>query len=307
MGLFDGYVEDAEGNLHAIPKVGRPKKSLSDQQDSKMVTDETDSQGHHIYIRECSSCGKEVRFTRGDRPAECPWCGNKFWDKPRDEFKLFMLQEKFIERGRDEKVLGEMYETLESYSETLVKKALRNRIVLTPEEIHDKASDMALSLIDSFRKSDTYVIHGSFGGLLSKIRLGVMFSSDAQMHDKMLSLDAEIKDNMSLMDNPTVYLADGLLNADAYEVNAATELEKADSAETDKKVCNLIFEEEKTMRECRDDWKDGILFLAGMRNYLKNDSKCTADELYSIYGDTVREDVEYMLRKIKEQLVESAS
>lgn len=297
MGLFE--TDEDEGSFRR--KVGRPRKSLSQQQDSNMGTKNLDENGNQIYTRICPGCKKVVSFTRKTKPAVCPFCHDKYWDKPRDEYVLFKAQEKWISGGRDPKGLGAMYPMLLSYSSTLVKSALRNRVVLSEEDIGDKASDMALTVISSYQKNACYEVTGSFGGLLTKIRLGVMFSDSVQNDDKTLSLDYELKENMNLMDNPSLFIND---EKEKYEKDAYKEFEKSSYKDIPKDVCNLIFEEFRKMREGRDDRKDALLFLVGIRNVLGKSRINDMNDLYDMYGTKIKEDVDWMMSRIRESLEE---
>lgn len=300
---FEDCIEDEFGNLIRKPKVGRPKKELSQQQDSRMDTGERDSEGHKMMSRECSCCGKPVEFAFRHKPDKCPYCGSVYWDKPRDEYKLFMLQDEFLNGGRDLHVLGRMYPVLESYSENFVKKALRNRIIMTPEQIHDKASDMAFTILKSYEGNNKdYKVRGSFGGLLQKIRLGVMFGTNVQQDDQMLSLDYEIKENVTLMNNPTSFIDDGEENRAKYESDAYSECVRNESEHMDGTVCDLIFDEHRKMREMRDDRMDSLLFLVAIRNNFLKGRKGLMDDMYSLYGTKVKDDVDWMMGSVRDYL-----
>ena len=321
MGIFDTdeYYEDSEGHLHRKPRVGRPPKSasssstdddLSRQQDSRMGTKRYDENGNQIYSRLCPSCHREVEFTRGNKPEHCPHCGEVYWDKPRDEYLLFKAQEKWEKAGARVDQLGILYPMLLSYSETLVKASLRGRVVLQEEDIHDKASDMALRLISYYQRNpETYRVRSSFGGLLSKIRLEVMYSNSSRYEDSTLSLDYEIGENTTLMDSPFLngLNTDPTIDNSRYEVDAMREYETIQSEDTSNIVDKIISESvDEVRRSSRPSEKfRPYLLLVGVRNMLRRFRQSDMNNLYDYYGDTVRSDTEELMYTIHEYLLES--
>ena len=113
--------------------------------------------------KQCANCGTTVVYGYGTKPAVCPVCGNKWWDKPTDEFNLFMLQNDYISSGRQPEKLSLMYEGLIRYSENLIKKNLKGKAVLDPERIHEQAEDTALNFLEVYLKKEDYIVEFSFG------------------------------------------------------------------------------------------------------------------------------------------------
>ena len=151
--------------------------------------------------RECANCHSTVIYGYGTKPEVCPFCGNKWWDKPKDEFNLQMLQDDYIKSGRTPEKLSLMYDGLIRYCENLIKKNLKGKTNLSVERIHEQAEDTALNFLEVYLKKPDYVVEYSFGGLLSRYVAGVMYNKREQINDKTTSLDRTIAEDMKFEDN----------------------------------------------------------------------------------------------------------
>lgn len=155
----------------------------------------------------CSGCQSSVSFIARKRPEFCPHCGDKYWDKPKDERDLFIIQDKFIDHGRDPDVLGEMYPKLLRYAENLIKHKMKHRKNIDALMMEEKSNDIALMVIEKFLKSEDMLIKHSFGGLMTWIANGVLFGG--RKEDWIDSLNEHIDNNsVELQDSLSVASSD---------------------------------------------------------------------------------------------------
>lgn len=151
------------------------------------------------YSRVTSCCNKEVSYNRGEKPKTCPYCGGEFWDKPKDEQELFLLQNKYIKSGRDKKYLADMYVLIFAYSKNMILSKIRGKVTFTSHHLQEKTEDLATTFIELYLKNPEYKIENSFGGMLKKISRGILYRG--QENDKVESIDKKIEGtNLSLSD-----------------------------------------------------------------------------------------------------------
>ena len=75
-----------------------------------------------------------------------------------------------------------------------------------------------------------------------------------------------------------------------------------ESEHMDGTVCDLIFDEHRKMREMRDDRMDSLLFLVAIRNNFLKGRKGLMDDMYSLYGTKVKDDVDWMMGSVRDYL-----
>lgn len=253
-----------------------------------------------IRERKCQHCGNIVQYRYGETPQECPFCGSPYWNKPREEYKLFMIQDEYIESGFDKKKLAPMYEILVFYAENIIKRAIKGKVLFAPEVLNEKAQDVALQFFEMYFKKEGYLVQLSFGGILSKIALGVLYNPKVKQNDDLLSLDYELDERRRMGDTTTKFMEDGpekdRLNEDVYEA-----YDRKNPQESLEPVMKIIIEEKDHIRE-DFSLEDSLLYLVGMRLYLIKNPRCSIDEFYDYYGDSVKLDIENSLSRIHEDL-----
>lgn len=250
--------------------------------------------------RECRACGKPITFHRGTKPINCPHCGSPWWDLPRDEFKLFTLQKEYIDSGRDPKKLAEMYETLVFYSENIIKQNLKGKAIYEYDELYGKAEDMAITILQSYLKKPEYEIKFSFGGILKKVALGVMYNNTTKFADQALSLDQEICENLSIGDNPSRFMGDTRERAEITRDVAET-YEKEHPEDVVNNIMNIVHDNLMDTNNF-EGRAQGILYLVMIKNFLNKKSKTKKDEFLDYYGDKMLEYYDDTLEAVKKEL-----
>jgi hypothetical protein len=254
------------------------------------------------YSRVTSCCNKEVSYNRGEKPKTCPHCGGKFWDKPTDERDLFLLQERYIQSGRDKKILAEMYVLLFAYSKNMILSRIRKKVVFTPHHLQEKTEDLATTFIELYLKNPEYEIKNSFGGMLKKISNGILYRN--KDNDRVESYDKKISGtNLSLSDK----LYD--IIDDDSEVNNDTEMAYEDMLngmrENDLQVelndlIDMIYLE---FARKGNGFHKRLQYLLGLKFFFKGETEKFFIDYYSQCGNDVRDAIEKTKIVLRQYLI----
>ena len=143
-----------------------------------------------------SCCHKEVIYDASCIPSTCPHCGNPYWNKPNDEFYLFMVQDEFIKNNRDIQILwNKAYFKMMEYAKKIIQKKVRSRTFsMRWEDLCEIAEDTVNDLMDKYYRIKDYKIEGSFFGALNNIALTYLYNIKKQFEDSVLRYEDLRKD-----------------------------------------------------------------------------------------------------------------
>lgn len=143
-----------------------------------------------------SCCHKEVIYDASCVPSTCPYCGNPYWNKPNDEFYLFMVQDEFIKNNRDIQILwNKAYFKMVEYAKKIIQKKVRSSAFsMKWEELCEIATNTVIDLIDKYYRIKDYKIKGSFFGALNNISLIYLYNLKKQFEDSVLRYEDLRKD-----------------------------------------------------------------------------------------------------------------
>lgn len=253
-----------------------------------------------VRERNCQHCNQVVRYSYGETPQECPFCGSPYWNKPREEYKLFSIQDEYIDSGMNKEKLIPMYEVLVFYAENIIKKAIKGKILFSPEVLNEKAQDVALNFFEMYFKKEGYVVKTSFGGILSKISLGVLYDPKIRMADESISLDIELNEKNSLSDiAPSIVTEEEKekFSEDVYQAyDKNNPLQILDTIE------DVIRSQVKFLKEDFSK-EDAFLFLSALCLRLRKRDRNCLNEFYDYYGDTVKQDIDNTLDLVRRELI----
>ena len=245
--------------------------------------------------RICSACGKETSYGRKDKPKDCPFCHDIYWDKPKDERDLFILQDQYIESGRPNEILGRMYEKMVIYSENIIKKELKKSgMLISKDLLQEKAESMAIKLVERYLKNSNSIIQFSFGGILKKISTGVLYSTKAKQADQEISLEMSLAEDFSMMDNPSYFIKDPVAKREferSYERDAYEEYDKQYFHEISDEILSLITGMNDRIRYSQNT-ENSLYFLIGLRNFLDKKKIVSMDLYYDSCKNQDRQNIE---------------
>jgi len=141
-----------------------------------------------IIKKKCSICKKFVVMV--EEYITCPFCNSLYWSKPEKERQLFVIQDKFLDNGRNPEILGEMQPILLSYVKFLLLKMLRGKRKLTAYEIDIKVNEVIERLVIYYLQYPEWKISSSFAGILKFGIIEVLYGG--KKHDQVLSLNHKI-------------------------------------------------------------------------------------------------------------------
>lgn len=250
-------------------------------------------------MKECTVCKMEIYFSRKEKPENCPFCGEPFWDKPNDERQLFILQEIYIRNGRDPEDLGPMYLKLIDYSKNIIKHKLRNSYILPAEDFNSKSISMSLIMIERFLKDKESRIQYSFGGMLQRIANGVLFGEkkDDQvdsLNDILFDGAPEVLDSLKSLTNER---CEKLFSYDPQSSdNLMTE---NDLIKDLKRIVDLIYN-----RVYKKKSSQNMLFLVGLNHFLTKKKDTFMREYNNIIYNQTRRNIENSKLVIRKYLLE---
>lgn len=144
----------------------------------------------------CKLCKKD--FERYHKPETCPYCNEKFYDKPENERILFHLQDKyytyFDNPSLSQEYLSKMIIMIEEISRNLLISNLKKKgTFVSKEEIEDMTSDVVLKMLEYFRRP-SFRIGDSFTGYIKQVILYPLYNKRKKLREKMeVSLFQTIK------------------------------------------------------------------------------------------------------------------
>jgi hypothetical protein len=253
--------------------------------------------GRTVYrITSSTCCGSELQWVRGEKPQVCPVCGNKYYDKPGIEFKLFTYQDEFLEdyaKTRSTRILGEkMFPIIHEYAENLIKALLKGKACIAKENLYEKANDAATMLIEVIMKDPEHRMRVSFGGYLQRLCRSVAYKD--KKIDQMYSMEFIIGDDTEF--GSTISRTEIRKNDDGEEIEETITLdnryeEKEIESDLSKELCALIQKSAQIIKE-NSGIEKSWLFLIGLYNKLAIRSDRAMNGFYEIAGNEVRNLVE---------------
>jgi predicted RNA-binding Zn-ribbon protein involved in translation (DUF1610 family) len=150
-----------------------------------------------IKKRRCTNCLFTVEYKHKSKPKECPKCGDVFWDRPEDEYKLSLLQIEYL-KTRDNLILGQMYEIFKKYAKKIIIKMVKGKYFFRVDDLEMKAHDSANKMIEYYLEKPDFRIENSFGGYLSWPIRNVLYGD--KKNDNHDSLNCMIDEENELGD-----------------------------------------------------------------------------------------------------------
>lgn len=211
-----------------------------------------------VWKRRCSNCNGVVQYAHKSKPKVCPYCGDEFWSRPKDEALLARIQDEYINSGKDKEVLGKMLEPLTLYSKKiLLSIGKKIHFVFNDDLLNEKVDELVINFFSYYLKRDFY-IQLSFGAYLKRMARQVLWGKNAR-EDDHVSLNAQLEDNHELLD---LIIMDN--NGDKY-------------IDSEEKYVDEIVSREETIHNIMD-----IIFKSTNRVKINFNYKSVINMLYGI-------------------------
>lgn len=235
----------------------------------------------------CLSCGQIVEYIHKSRPKLCPFCQNDRWDKDRDEFKLFHLQDEYL-KTKDNKILGQMYIILKEYAKKLIVKTVKGKYFFKKEDLEIKAHDSANKIIEYFLTKPSFKIENSFGGYMNWPVKNVLYADKRkEAHDSLnclIDTENELEDYLPVISGEAKYKMIFEFEVDSIRNNTTI------VPEIYKLIHNIENKISKNFSKSQS-----LLFLIGVRNKLKVKSDDFYTNFFSYCGVDVKKHVDTAL------------
>ena len=237
--------------------------------------------------KSCLNCGTVFDFEKEERPKECPVCGTPFWWNPPDEQELFVLQDAFLRAERDPEKLGPMYQKLLTYSENLIKNKMRNKFFMDSDYIEQKSNEVAMKVIEKYLANPEFVITTSFGGLMSKLVLGVLWGK-ARKTDQDESLNQKIFDGESELESQLYSLASNPLSLTSGNREIESTLDDSENLMSD--IRYRIDRPYEIVSEYKNS--ENFFYLLGLLHSFSGKPDEFMREYYNLAGSRVKQNIE---------------
>ncbi len=139
----------------------------------------------------CCLCGYQHPIIEKPYPQLCPGCNKIYWEKPINERRLMLLQEKYDASGRqDKEPFQEMLLIIEPILHNLIASKLKSSaIYLEEEKRYDLVMDSLVSFAEKYNKPG-FKITGSFVGYLKTHILNPLYNPKKKRREKNGSFHA---------------------------------------------------------------------------------------------------------------------
>jgi hypothetical protein len=257
-----------------------------------MLKKKIDENGRTVYFGLSSCCKQPVSWYRGEKPELCPHCGQKYFEKPGLEHKLFLLQDDFLadyEKTGSTRILGEkMFPLLVEYAENLIKGLLKGKARVVQATLAEKSNDAATALIEVIMKDPDHKMRMSFGGYLERLCRAALYRSPNS--DREFSWEFLIGDKAEFGDLVAVE-GEGQSGEDKVVLNLMTEDKEMESCAIDE-ACGLLAKSSQIIAENTRRKEKGLLYLIGIVNKFSRTSQKILSGFYSEVGNEMRGYVE---------------
>jgi hypothetical protein len=136
-----------------------------------------------VQKTKCNSCGKINEYLE-HKPITCKFCDIPYFEKPLNEIKLFILQDEYLNNGRDSIVLGKMAIIMSEIFKNLIIKKLKNSRKLHLEDIEDKVSESLEKILNYYLTKPNFRIDNSFTGYLEQVVLYPLYNKKIKDQEK---------------------------------------------------------------------------------------------------------------------------
>lgn len=235
----------------------------------------------------CSSCDSIVEYAHKSKPKNCPNCGSGYWDKDRDEFKLFVLQDEYIKTG-DNKILGQMYLILKTYAKKIIVKTVKGKYFFKKEDLEIKAHDSANKIIEYYLTKPSFKIENSFGGYMNWPIKNVLYADWRK--DSYDSLNCLIDAENELEDYLPV-ISEEVKQRMIFEF----EIDSISNTTTIVDELSTLIKNIKNKISKNFSYFETVLFLVGMKNRLKIRSTDYLNNYYNLCGQEVKRHIDTAL------------
>jgi hypothetical protein len=141
-----------------------------------------------IKKMKCSRCGQYNEWIDSIqqlhlKPETCKFCGIKYWEKPENEIKLFLLQDEYL-KSRESDTLGKMSVIIYDISKNIIIKKLKNSRKIQIEDIEDKTSDTVEKIISYYISKPNFSIDNSFTGYIEQVVLYPLYNKKVKEKER---------------------------------------------------------------------------------------------------------------------------
>jgi len=250
----------------------------------------------------CYKCKSKFTYDKKGIPDACPECNYMYWwFKPEKERALFILQKDYLKSNKNPKYLSKMYEPLKEYIRIILLKKLKNKKILTKDDVDLKVENTVGKLFIYYsdeKKYPNWKVDDSFYGSISYILLDTLYNHKNRFWEGQASLNAIVNgsENKTELQDMITGFGYKQIAMQEYDVN------KNYIANTDhiiKSTIELIKDIIDKLTFTKGD-KIALLVLIGIKYNIDNSKPELLQEYYEYVGYEVEELIKKFLEVLKD-------
>lgn len=158
-------------------------------------------------------CNQTLTINETDNFNECPFCGDKYFDKPPYEYKLFKDQDEFL-KTRDFTIFWKDYDILKYYAANIILKNVDKTSYYYKDKqaLNDGINDIILIFLNKYKNNSEFRIDGSFYGCLDMMSRGMLWGYQKKLEDMMNHFSDLNNDE----NNPNFFENSVIIKSDEY-------------------------------------------------------------------------------------------
>lgn len=251
----------------------------------------------YYSIPETMCCGNYVEWKRGEAPEVCPFCGDKYYQRPGLEYKLFHLQDIFLDeynKTGSTKILGEkMFPLIQEYAENIIKGLIKGKKSLSAEELRMRAYDAGTLLLEVILKDPEHRMRYSFGKYLGNLCKSVCYSTKNYEHTYSLNsilrdgetelgemVKAKVEDVIGDSEKGGEIRIDNVFEMDEYREDAI------------EKIMELVEKTADALYDMTGSFTDKLLYMQGLLMKFGLDDDKVMSGFFEEVGGSIKNYVE---------------
>ena len=236
-----------------------------------------------VYSFKASCCGTLHQWAYGEKPETCPACGAIYWDKPKHEYHLFVMQDDWFKNG-NRRVLDKMFEVMLDYSRIIVAGTFKaSNVTVTQEYFDDTCRDIAYKLLEFPLLNKR--INLSFGAMIHKIKLGPLYK-DQHTYQTLSLNDKEPGEKAEFWEKQTTKIDTLVTHENHLESQAFQDNTRMSEELT--KITEYVHE----LVHFNSGSTGSLIFLSGLVSRLSKRPAMYMNKFYAEFGNQARDYIE---------------
>jgi hypothetical protein len=252
----------------------------------------------------CSHCDNVIVYEgRINQPRTCIKCNHPYSMKPPTEYKLFLLQDKFLTNKSNRTNFHNFYEELIVYIKKLILKKLKGKIYLDGYYIDEKVQDTMSKLSIYYFSKDNFKIEGSFAGYIEQALLDILYNRKRVREENHDSLNFRMDDaNDNELIDSLFSFGYSTLSNDTGSFDVEDNYINKDNTIVNEIMYNIDYLLNDNIMKKKFSLADRYLFLLGLEYFFEKQNESFTQKYYDYVGTNLTLIIEQFKLILKTQL-----